>query len=174
MVMEAQDEALRDTQFALVELRQILSMANVDANVTGRIKSAASIWCKMRRKKSSLGQILDLGGLRIIVPTPDDCYLALGVVETHWQPLKSEFNDYVATPKANGYQSLHTTILSARGKALEVQIRTSYMHSYAMSGHAAHWRYKKKHRHAVLPLPLRSAFGNAAIQVRSSSTVWGA
>jgi guanosine-3',5'-bis(diphosphate) 3'-pyrophosphohydrolase len=123
-------------------LKEALGKAGIDARIEGREKDAYSIYDKMRRKKVSLSEIVDVYGFRIIVDKPDTCYRALGIVHGVYKPMPGRFKDYIAIPRANGYQSLHTTLFGPNGTPVEVQIRTSEMHSVAESGIAAHWQYK--------------------------------
>ncbi len=125
------------------DLRDYLRQANLHAEVSGRVKHIYSIWRKMQRKKLSFEQIFDVRAVRVMVDTVNDCYAALGVVHTHWNHIHQEFDDYIAHPKPNGYQSLHTAVVGPQGRALEVQIRTFAMHQNAELGVAAHWRYKE-------------------------------
>ncbi|MBO9490085.1 GTP diphosphokinase [Endozoicomonas sp. G2_1] len=120
-----------------------LAHVGVKGQVYGRPKHIYSIWKKMHKKGLSFEQLFDVRAVRVIVDQLQDCYSALGVVHTNWQHLPKEFDDYVATPKANGYQSIHTVVLGPEGKAVEVQIRTQQMHDDAELGVAAHWRYKE-------------------------------
>src|SRR5207342_1375557 len=113
-----------------------------EARIEGREKDAYSIYDKMRRKKLSLNEIVDVYGFRIVVDKPDTCYRALGVVHTVYKPMPGRFKDYIAIPRVNGYQSLHTTLFGPNGTPVEVQIRTTEMHNVAESGIAAHWKYK--------------------------------
>lgn len=115
----------------------------IEAKVQGRPKHIYSIVKKMRGKSLKFDQLFDLRALRIIVPNIDECYAALGWVHEHFTPEPSEFDDYIAKPKPNGYQSLHTVVRDAQGKAIEVQIRTQEMHDHAENGVAAHWAYKE-------------------------------
>jgi GTP pyrophosphokinase len=124
-------------------LRRRLLAANVPAEVFGRAKHVCSIWRKMTAEDLSLDQINDLLGLRVIVHTLDQCYQALGVAHELWRPIPGEFADYIALPKANGYQSLHSKVFGDLGRPLEIQIRTWEMHRKAEYGVAAHWRYKE-------------------------------
>ncbi len=128
------------------EIEQKLSRAlrdeGIGASVIGRQKNLHSVYQKMIRRKLKFLDVMDLLGFRIIVSTLDDCYRALGVVHHIYRPVSEQFNDYIALPKGNGYQSLHTTCVGPRGKKIEVQIRTREMHHIAESGIAAHWQYK--------------------------------
>ncbi|WP_371372983.1 GTP diphosphokinase [Thalassotalea aquiviva] len=120
-----------------------LDQMGIKGTVYGRPKHIYSIWKKMEKKNLSFEQLFDVRAMRIIVDQLQDCYGALGVVHTNFKHLPSEFDDYVATPKSNGYQSIHTVVLGPEGKAVEVQIRTQQMHDDAELGVAAHWRYKE-------------------------------
>jgi GTP pyrophosphokinase len=127
-------------------LRAGLAAAGVRAEVTGRPKHIYSIYHKMRRKGLDFENIHDLRGARVLVDSVADCYAALGVVHTHWTAVPGEFDDYIATPKENHYQSIHTAVLGPEGKIVEVQIRTREMHERNELGIAAHWRYKEDKR----------------------------
>jgi RelA/SpoT family (p)ppGpp synthetase len=116
--------------------------AEIAAHVETREKHLYSIYRKMRRKSALLGEIVDVYGLRIIVDRPETCYRALGVVHSVFKPMPGRFKDYIAIPRANGYQSLHTTLFGPNGVPIEAQIRTSDMHRVAEAGIAAHWKYK--------------------------------
>jgi len=120
-----------------------LKKAGIKGTVYGRPKHIYSIWKKMQQKSLDFEQLFDVRAVRIIVEELQDCYGALGIVHTSWKHLHNEFDDYVATPKPNGYQSIHTVVLGPQGKSVEVQIRTQQMHDDAELGVAAHWRYKE-------------------------------
>jgi RelA/SpoT family (p)ppGpp synthetase len=123
-------------------LNAALKKAEIPAKVESREKHLYSVYRKMRRKKSMLAQIVDVYGLRIVVNSHDTCYRTLGVVHATYRPMPGRFKDYIAIPRVNGYQSLHTTLFGPNGVPIEVQIRTSDMHQIAESGIAAHWKYK--------------------------------
>lgn len=125
------------------ELRRQLDRANIDAEVTGRAKNIYSIWRKMQAKKLDFSQIYDIRAVRILVPEVRDCYATLGIVHNLWRVIPNEFDDYIATPKENGYQSLHTAVIGPDKKVFEVQIRTFAMDEDAELGVCAHWRYKE-------------------------------
>jgi (p)ppGpp synthase/HD superfamily hydrolase len=136
----------RNLKPTLAELSRVLGEAGAYAEVSARSKRIHSIWCKMQRRGLAFEQILDVYGARIIVPEEDSCYQVLDIIHDRWQPIISEFDDYIATPKDNSYQSLHTTVITDDGDPLEVQIRTPEMHENAEYGAAAHWRYKEASR----------------------------
>lgn len=124
-------------------VNRLLAEQNINAQVDGRPKHIYSIWKKMSKKNYHFDQLYDIRAVRVITDKMEDCYGALGVIHTHWQHLASEFSDYIATPKRNGYQSIHTVIFGPQGKTIEVQIRTEQMHQDAELGVAAHWKYKE-------------------------------
>jgi guanosine-3',5'-bis(diphosphate) 3'-pyrophosphohydrolase len=124
------------------QLQAALLKADIAAKVETREKHLYSIYKKMRRKRATLNEIVDVYGLRIIVDKPDTCYRTLGVVHSVFKPMPGRFKDYIAIPRVNGYQSLHTTLFGPNGVPIEVQIRTEDMHRVAESGIASHWRYK--------------------------------
>jgi GTP diphosphokinase / guanosine-3',5'-bis(diphosphate) 3'-diphosphatase len=124
------------------QLKAALLKSDMQAEVEAREKHLYSIYKKMHRKRSLLNEIVDVYGIRIIVDRPDTCYRALGVVHSVFRPMPGRFKDYIAIPRVNGYQSLHTTLFGPNGVPIEVQLRTADMHRVAESGIAAHWKYK--------------------------------
>ena len=127
----------------LAQLRQALAAAGIEAEVTGRPKHIYSIINKMKRKQIEFSELYDVRAVRMLVSDVQNCYAALSVVHELWPPIASEFDDYIANPKGNGYRSLHTAVTGPRQLALEVQIRTHDMHHDSELGVAAHWRYKE-------------------------------
>ncbi|MEQ1974623.1 GTP diphosphokinase [Xenorhabdus sp. SGI240] len=124
-------------------LRKYMLKEGVRAEIYGRPKHIYSIWRKMQKKSLAFDELFDVRAVRIVVERLQDCYGALGIVHTHYRHLPDEFDDYVANPKPNGYQSIHTVVLGPNGKTLEIQIRTRQMHDDAELGVAAHWKYKE-------------------------------
>ncbi|MDC1120708.1 bifunctional (p)ppGpp synthetase/guanosine-3',5'-bis(diphosphate) 3'-pyrophosphohydrolase [Alphaproteobacteria bacterium] len=125
-----------------VELQDAVEQAGVECSVSGRLKTAYSIWRKMQRKKVTMDQLSDIMAFRVLVPTTDDCYRALGSIHAHYPTVMGRFKDYVSTPKRNGYQSLHTGVIGPENHKIEIQLRTPEMHEVAENGVAAHWDYK--------------------------------
>jgi GTP diphosphokinase / guanosine-3',5'-bis(diphosphate) 3'-diphosphatase len=123
-------------------LRDALTKTGIAAKVEGREKHLYSIYQKMRRKRQALAEIVDVFGFRIIVDSVDTCYRALGIAHSLYRPMPGRFKDYIAIPRINGYQSLHTTLFGPNSMPIEVQIRTTDMHRIAEAGIAAHWQYK--------------------------------
>ncbi|MDD2759339.1 MAG: bifunctional (p)ppGpp synthetase/guanosine-3',5'-bis(diphosphate) 3'-pyrophosphohydrolase [Methylomonas sp.] len=131
----------------LAQLRQTLEEHGIAAKVYGRPKHIYSIWCKMRRKQLPIDELYDLLAVRVIVDDLAACYTVLGLAHSRWQYIPKEFDDYIANPKENGYQSLHTVVVDKQGNRIEIQIRTRSMHEFAELGVAAHWRYKEGGKH---------------------------
>ncbi len=145
----AQKRAEREAwvQTVMSTLAAALAEADIKAEISGRPKHIYSVYRKMTRKGVAFDQIYDIHGFRITVPDVSSCYAALGIVHSKWRPIHGEFDDYIANPKDNLYQSLHTAVLGPGGGPMEVQIRTAEMHRLAEYGIAAHWRYKEQTSH---------------------------
>ena len=144
MVAESREVRERYLAESIKTLTDELKRAGLtDFQVNGRSKHYWSIYQKMKRKGKEFSEIYDLVALRVICQTVGDCYSALGAVHTLWHPMPGRFKDYIATPKLNDYQSLHTTVIGPTARPLEIQIRTYEMHEQAEYGIAAHWLYKK-------------------------------
>ena len=141
----AANRAARESfvQHFIVELKEHLEAAGIPARVFGRPKHLYSIHKKIERKDIPLEALYDLHAVRVIVQDIPTCYTALGLVHSAWLHIPKEFDDYIANPKANGYQSLHTVVIGPEGRPVEIQIRTEDMHNFAEYGVAAHWRYKE-------------------------------
>ncbi len=125
------------------ELKKLMARDNIHGEVFGRPKHYFSIYKKMKNKGKSIDQIYDLSAVRIIVKDVRECYTVLGEIHEHWMPIPGRIKDYIATPKPNKYQSLHTTVMTSYGQPVEIQIRTEEMHRIAEFGIAAHWKYKE-------------------------------
>lgn len=141
----AERRSEREKQLEQIDkrLKSLLAQDGIDAEISGRPKHIYSIYSKMRRKGVPFDMVTDVRAVRIIVKDIPTCYQVLGLIHTHWRPVPGEFDDYIAAPKDNFYQSLHTAVIFDDGKPLEVQIRTREMHDNAELGIAAHWRYKE-------------------------------
>ncbi|OOY51830.1 GTP diphosphokinase [Solemya velum gill symbiont] len=141
---ERRDERIAYIKHAVAMLEDAFSENDIRADISGRPKHLYSIWKKMYRKQSGFEHIFDVRAVRVLVDSVADCYVALGIVHSIWKHIPREFDDYIATPKANLYQSIHTVVVGPDEKPLEIQIRTHEMHSHAEHGVAAHWRYKEQ------------------------------
>ncbi|MGE0460206.1 MAG: bifunctional (p)ppGpp synthetase/guanosine-3',5'-bis(diphosphate) 3'-pyrophosphohydrolase [Vicinamibacterales bacterium] len=142
------DAKRRAAEESIEELKARISAKLAEAQVPvvaidGRIKRLYSIWLKLKKQKIDLDQVYDLIALRVVTPSVKDCYAALGIIHQTWSPVPGRIKDFIAMPRPNGYQSLHTSVVSERGLAFEVQIRTEEMHRRAEEGIAAHWKYKE-------------------------------
>lgn len=140
---ERRSEREKQVEEIVDKLETLLAQENIQAEISGRPKHIYSIFSKMRRKGVAFEQVTDVRAVRIMVKDIPSCYQVLGLIHTHWRPVPGEFDDYIAAPKDNFYQSLHTAVLFDDGKPLEIQIRTKEMHENAEYGIAAHWRYKE-------------------------------
>ncbi len=139
MMMEREDFI----QEMVAEVKSYIQDAEIDAEINGRVKHIFSIFKKMKTQGKTIDQIYDIFALRIIVDNVRDCYAALGMIHAKYKPIPGRFKDYIAMPKANMYQSLHTTVIGHGGRPFEIQIRTKEMHRTAEYGIAAHWKYKE-------------------------------
>jgi len=163
--------SLRERNKGIVEeigaaLRDKLEQAGIKSEVSGREKKAYAIWRKIQNKQISLEQLSDIYGFRLIVKSPEDCYRALGVAHTTWRTVPGRFKDYISTPKQNGYQSIHTTVVGPRHQRVEMQIRTREMHRIAEYGVAAHALYKDGVKHAANGSLQGTAAGNPFLWLR--------
>jgi GTP pyrophosphokinase len=178
-----QPQAYRDLAKALLEtrvareqsieaarltLQEDLVAFGLQAQVQGRPKHLYSIHKKMRGKHLALERVFDLRALRVIVPTVADCYAVLSRLHEKYKPVEGEFDDYIARPKPNGYQSLHTVVLGADGRAMEVQIRTAAMHEHAEHGVAAHWAYKEAGARGYAGVSAAGEFEDQVAQARKA------
>ena len=146
------------------DVERAFGQQKIKVLVSGREKTIYSIYRKMRDKHAGFAQVSDIFGFRIVVPTLTECYVALGVLHQLFKPVPGRFKDYIAIPKGNGYQSLHTTLVSPLGTAVEFQVRTDAMHAVAEKGIAAHWIYKVANK--------GDSKANAAAEAQALSTIW--
>jgi GTP pyrophosphokinase len=153
------------------DLQHALHRQGINAEVQGRPKHIYSIVKKMRGKSLGFDQVFDIRALRVVVPSVDDCYRVLAWVNDHFTPVAEEFDDYIAKPKANGYQSLHTVVRDDQGRAFEIQIRTQAMHEHAEHGVAAHWAYKEAGTKGYAGVSASSAY-DAKIAVLRQLLAW--
>jgi RelA/SpoT family (p)ppGpp synthetase len=128
------------------EFISILKVNGINVKITGREKTPFSIWRKIQKKRTSLEQISDILGFRVIANSISECYKTLGIFHTRWQTIPGRFKDYISTPKINNYKSIHTAIIGPEKQRVEIQIRTKYMHEFAQRGIASHWKYKSSEK----------------------------
>ncbi len=128
------------------EFFEILKIKNIEPKIVGREKTPFSIWRKIQKKRTSLEQITDIIGFRIILDNIEDCYKALGIFHSKWNCIPGKFKDYISSPKINKYQSLHTAIIGPNKRPIEIQLRTKQMHEFAERGIASHWKYKSSEK----------------------------
>ncbi|HEY0201472.1 MAG TPA: HD domain-containing protein, partial [Burkholderiaceae bacterium] len=170
------DEKRTERELYMEQLRSRLEADlrahSINASVQGRPKHIYSIVKKMRGKSLGFDQVFDIRALRVIVPTVKDCYTALSWVHAQFHPIVEEFDDYIARPKPNGYQSLHTVVRDGDGKPIEIQIRTQAMHDYAEHGVAAHWAYKEAGAKGYAGVSANSEY-DAKIAVLRQLLAWG-
>ncbi|WP_370682594.1 bifunctional (p)ppGpp synthetase/guanosine-3',5'-bis(diphosphate) 3'-pyrophosphohydrolase [Comamonas sp. GB3 AK4-5] len=170
------DEKRAEREIYMEQLRARLESElraySISATVQGRPKHIYSIVKKMRGKSLDFDQVFDIRALRVVVPNVKDCYTTLSWVHEHFQPIESEFDDYIAKPKPNGYQSLHTVVRDAQGRAIEIQIRTQAMHDHAEHGVAAHWAYKEAGTKGYAGVSATSEY-DAKIAVLRQLLAWG-
>lgn len=163
-IEQKREERLKFIEKIMNDIRIQLKKQHIEVEVTGRAKHLYSIYKKMQRDNKTLDQIYDLFALRIIVNSVKDCYTALGIVHEMYSPMPGRFKDYIAVPKTNMYQSIHTTLLGEKGTPFEVQIRTWDMHRIAEYGIAAHWAYKEAN--------YGSRKGQKVVEVQEDKLAW--
>jgi len=168
LVDQTRAEREGSVEAARIKLSELLSKAGLQADVRGRPKHLYSIWKKMQGKALQFDKVLDTRALRVIAGDAAACYAALARVHANWTPVDGEFDDYIARPKPNGYQSLHTVVLGDDGRALEVQIRTRAMHEHAEHGVAAHWMYKEAGARGYAGVSATGAFEEGLAEARKA------
>ena len=146
IVAQKKDEREEYLDHAVKKIYSSAEKLGISVSISSRAKHFYSIYQKMRKRNKGADELYDLLALRVICQTVNECYTLIGIVHSLWKPMDGRFKDYIAMPKANGYQSLHTTVI-CEGKPLEIQIRTAEMHNKAEHGVASHWLYKKGTNH---------------------------
>ncbi len=136
------------------ELKNLLAEKDINCKIFGREKTPFSLWKKVQKKRTSLEQMTDIIGFRIILEDVDQCYKALGVFHNNWNCIPGRFKDYISSPKINNYQSLHTAVIGPNKRPIEIQLRTMQMHEYAQRGIASHWKYKSSEKFSSLTLQM--------------------
>ncbi|RAP27166.1 (p)ppGpp synthetase [Candidatus Marinamargulisbacteria bacterium SCGC AG-333-B06] len=154
LVEQTREEREHFVEKIILKIHGVLDKASIKSSIKGRPKHLYSIYQKLDKKNTTISQLYDLTGIRVIVQKVEDCYGALGIIHSHFKPISERFKDYIAISKPNGYQSLHTTVLTDDGKSIEIQIRTKEMHQIAEFGFAAHWQYKQNDRKKQLEAKL--------------------
>ncbi len=143
---EIKDNNLSNFNFISQEFSNLLNENNINAKIIGREKTPFSIWRKIQKKRTSLEQITDIIGFRVILDDLSCCYKALGVFHSKWTCIPGKFKDYISSPKINKYQSLHTSVIGPNKRPIEIQLRTMQMHEFAQRGIASHWKYKSSEK----------------------------
>ena len=143
---EIKDDNVNSFNSISYQFSDLLNQHNLNAEIIGREKTPFSIWRKVQKKRTSLEQISDIIGFRIILNNIEDCYKALGIFHKQWNCIPGKFKDYISSPKINKYQSLHTSIIGPNRRPIEIQIRTKQMHEFAERGIASHWKYKSSEK----------------------------
>ncbi|MBH37734.1 (p)ppGpp synthetase [bacterium] len=143
LVEQTREERETFVEDIILNIHDVLQKAGITSSIKGRPKHLYSIFQKLDKKNTTINQLYDLSGVRVIVDKLEDCYAALGIIHSFFKPISERFKDYIAISKPNGYQSLHTTVLTNDGKSVEIQIRTKEMNQIAEFGFAAHWQYKQ-------------------------------
>ncbi len=143
LVEQTREERESFVENIILKIHDALEKEKISSSIKGRPKHLYSIYQKLDKKNTTIHQLYDLTGIRVVVKKVEDCYAALGIIHSHFKPISERFKDYIAISKPNGYQSLHTTVLTDDGKSVEIQIRTKEMHQIAEFGFAAHWQYKQ-------------------------------
>jgi len=146
------DDKVNSFKSISYQINNLLNLNNLNSKIMGREKTPFSIWRKVQKKRTSLEQISDIIGFRVILNNIEDCYKALGIFHKEWNCIPGKFKDYISSPKINKYQSLHTSVIGPNRRPIEIQIRTMPMHEFAERGVASHWKYKSSEKFNSLTL----------------------